>query len=411
MPSFYHSITGIDFTFHPQLYVNHTLWINHILPRIILIVTSFRLKYVYLFSHRDVTRSCPLDKFHSQIQRVYPTWFLSIHTLSSSSVSTYISCFRSHLYLSAHKFPSNSPFHVFSTLSFPTVFTWLSSLFNTIPFSLFTYTAIPSSSPMGSHRDLFCPQFSSFVHNDKNLVIAVKNFIINPMFPALEPSLHSGASIFDGWFDIPFQDSLHTTHIRAPHSSKILTLYNLHSLVPLYPSLLSSKNIRYLVLRTLPSCLSNHTASVFLSTILPPPISPPPFTSNLSSCFALQPLPARKQWFTAYKDDPDTNFLMEHLRHNALMDRLCITKLAVTYRKAIAHNLLCIVNCRLVYLESVIVSTNHVCRIIVPLSLPHIIFNAMHPSPSTRHIAEHKTLYRLKFRFFWPRNGQILRSG
>ena len=69
---------------------------------------------------------------------------------------------------------------------------------------------------------------------------------------------------------------------------------------------------------------------------------------------------------------------MEHLRHNAHMNRLCITKLAVTYRKTTTHNLLRIINYRLVYLEPVTISTNHICRIIVPLSLRRIIFNSMH---------------------------------
>ena len=71
---------------------------------------------------------------------------------------------------------------------------------------------------------------------------------------------------------------------------------------------------------------------------------------------------------------------MKHIRHNVPMNRLCITKLAITYRKAIAYNLFCIINCRVVYLEPVTVSTNHICRIIVPLSLRHIIFNAIHAS-------------------------------
>ena len=93
---------------------------------------------------------------------------------------------------------------------------------------------------------------------------------------------------------------------------------------------------------------------------------------------------------------------MEHLCHNAPMNRLCITKLAVTYRKAIAHNLIYIINCRLVYLEPVTVSTYHIFRIIVSLSLRHLIFNTMHASASAGHMEKYKTLYRLKLQFFWP---------
>ena len=68
------------------------------------------------------------------------------------------------------------------------------------------------------------------------------------------------------------------------------------------------------------------------------------------------------------------------------MQKLCIEKLTVTYRKTIARNLIYIINDRLVYLELVTVSINHICSIIFPLSLRHFIFTTMYPSPATGHI-------------------------
>ena len=161
--------------------------------------------------------------------------------------------------------------------------------------------------------------------------------------------------------------------IRAPHPSEIFTIYNLSPIIPFRPSFISSDQIRNLVLHTLPSCLSTHIANTFLSYIIPPPIPPHILHQSLSSCFALQPLPAKNQWPAAYRDDSDTHFIMKYLRHNAPMHKLCGNKLDVTYRHAIANNLLCIINDRLVYIEPVTVSTNHICRIIVPLSLRRII--------------------------------------
>ena len=161
--------------------------------------------------------------------------------------------------------------------------------------------------------------------------------------------------------------------IRAPHPSEIFTIYNLSPIIPFRPSFISSDQIRNLVLHTLPSCLSTHIANTFLSYIIPPPIPPHILHQSLSSCFALQPLPAKNQWPAAYRDDSDTHFIMKCLRHNAPMHKLCGNKLDVTYRHAIANNLLCIINDRLVYIEPVTVSTNHICRIIVPLSLRRII--------------------------------------
>ena len=106
----------------------------------------------------------------------------------------------------------------------------------------------------------------------------------------------------------------------------------------------------------------------------------------------MQSLPVQDQWLAAYSDDSNTHFLMEHLRHNAPMHKLCVNKLAVTYRNTIANNLLCIINDRLVYIEPVTISTNHIFCIIVPLSLRRIIFIALYASPATSHMGEYKTL-------------------
>ena len=85
------------------------------------------------------------------------------------------------------------------------------------------------------------------------------------------------------------------------------------------------------------------------------------------------------------------------------MAKLDIAQLTVTYRRTISQNLLCIINDKLVYLEPVNVSSNHLCRIVVPLSLRRVTFDAMHTSPAAGHMGEYKTLYCIKLRFFWHR--------
>ena len=47
--------------------------------------------------------------------------------------------------------------------------------------------------------------------------------------------------------------------------------------------------------------------------------------------------------------------------------------------------------------------TNHICRIVVPISLRRIIFNLMHATPIAGHMGEYKILCRIKLRFFWLR--------
>ena len=111
-PSYFHSILGIDFTYHPNLYLNHSSWINSILPTIKLLIISFRLQYVCLLSHRDIDQSFPLQIIISRLVSISPDWHISIHILSSSSVGDNISCFRSLLYFSPHLLPSPLSFSV-----------------------------------------------------------------------------------------------------------------------------------------------------------------------------------------------------------------------------------------------------------------------------------------------------------
>ena len=87
-----------------------------------------------------------------------------------------------------------------------------------------------------------------------------------------------------------------------------------------------------------------------------------------------------EQWYTIYAADSDTNVLMDYLSHNIPLNNIIIVKLVVTYRKAIAKKLLYILNGRLIYLEPVTVSTNHICRIVILLSLRRIVFNLMYDS-------------------------------
>ena len=87
---------------------------------------------------------------------------------------------------------------------------------------------------------------------------------------------------------IPFQDKLYITNIRAPLPSKILTLYNLHHLTPLYSSILFESIIQLHI-------LSSYFAPE-LATILPLLNLDQSVTSSkykcISHCFYLQSIPS-----------------------------------------------------------------------------------------------------------------------
>ena len=132
-PSYFHITIDINFTFHPQLYVDHTLWINDILPIFTHYLYFIPFEIYLCFLYRVITRQFPLVTFHSQIQGDYLTWLLYIYTLSFSSVGSSISCFRSPFYVYLYNLPSDSSLQISSNPSFSSTSTWLSPLLIHLP--------------------------------------------------------------------------------------------------------------------------------------------------------------------------------------------------------------------------------------------------------------------------------------
>ena len=116
---------------------------------------------------------------------------------------------------------------------------------------------------------------------------SISTSIIDPLHPAPEPPYNNCSDIFDCWFGIPFKDTNCFTHVRSPYLTEILSLYGLPNLIPLYSSYLSTNQIRTLVLHTLPTTVSNHIATTFISDVVPPTIPPPSSIQCISNCFTL----------------------------------------------------------------------------------------------------------------------------
>ena len=61
LPFHLHCIRCIDFTYHPLLYHNYSAWVKTILLILELSISSFHLKYAFLFSHCETGKPCPFD--------------------------------------------------------------------------------------------------------------------------------------------------------------------------------------------------------------------------------------------------------------------------------------------------------------------------------------------------------------
>ena len=185
------------------------------------------------------------------------TWYISTHSLSSSSFSHKISCYRSLIHGYSRHLLSNFSFDPDSAPEFPDTRPWLSPIFNYLPFSLFTVDNLsPSTISPSSSIPFYQPFLLIFIKHNEPLDLQVDTSIINPHHSIPEPQLLSSDNCFNGWFGIPFTDESNITHIRSPQLSEILSLYHLPHLILLYPSLLSAPLLRQLVLHILPLCLA-----------------------------------------------------------------------------------------------------------------------------------------------------------
>ena len=107
-------------------------------------------------------------------------------------------------------------------------------------------------------------------------------------------------------------------------------------------------------------------------------------------------LPVKDQLDYVYQVDPDTKVLIDRSSINAHLDKPTILNLPVSYRTVFARKYLGLLEGRIVYYEPIPTVTKHICRIFVPISFHHTIFNMIHAAPVTGHMGEYKTLYQIR---------------
>ena len=145
------------------------------------------------------------------------------------------------------------------------------SIFNSHSFSLLTTTNLSSLQASTSPCTPFhTVKVYAFTNNDDSIPLTSNHAICDPTHPF--PELHHDSldGIFDGLFGIPFSSLNYVTHVRALHPTEILASYKLDTLIPLYPTIISSTQIRSLVFHTIPFNVMQHLATTFLSNIVPP---------------------------------------------------------------------------------------------------------------------------------------------
>ena len=146
------NVNGIDFTCHSHLYCDIQRCINSLIPLIHLLMASFRLKCVFLFSHSDSPSYLSLQPSLTILKASFPSWYMSTHSLSSSLFGIKLSFYRSIIHGSSLRLLSSFHFTQNYLPQFSDTALWLFFIIDYFSFSLFTTASlffsqtIPSSS-------------------------------------------------------------------------------------------------------------------------------------------------------------------------------------------------------------------------------------------------------------------------
>ena len=101
----------------------------------------------------------------------------------------------------------------------------------------------PFSSPQ-TNTSFYEPIVLAVTRDDTTTPLRSAHAIVDVSYPVPEQNLSFSDCEFNGWFGIPFHDTLSFTHIRSPHPSEVLTLNGLFALIPFYATILSYTQIR-----------------------------------------------------------------------------------------------------------------------------------------------------------------------
>ena len=88
-------VNVIDFTCHSHLYFNIQHWIISLILLFKLLVSSFQLECVCTFNRYDSPSYIGLRSSVTMLKVSFPSFRISNHSLSSSSIDNNLSCYRS----------------------------------------------------------------------------------------------------------------------------------------------------------------------------------------------------------------------------------------------------------------------------------------------------------------------------
>ena len=117
-------------------------------------------------------------------------------------------------------------------------------------------------------------------------------------------------------------------------------------------------------------------------------------------------LPKKKtiilSWSDTYQTDPNTSSIFLHIQSTQKKwTTYDLYTIHTGYKTALKEHRVKIIKVKLVLLKPVLSNSQQLTLIIVPKPLERKIFSHFHAVPTSFHMGEYKTLYRMRIRFFW----------
>ena len=110
-------------------------------------------------------------------------------------------------------------------------------------------------------------------------------------------------------------------------------------------------------------------------------------------------------WGNAYKYDNNKFRIISHLRKHKAdnWSPAGLKDVNIKYHIFLKRGQLQMLNNCLIFYKPVMMNIQYLALFVVPQNLRKRLFNHYHSGPTGRHMGEYKTLYRMRYRFYWPK--------
>ena len=240
----------------------------------------------------------------------------------------------------------------------------------------------------------------------KNLsCVSTSNMILDPMFPAREPSApHQESSTFGCRFGIAIEQSEHV-RVMKPSNSDMLSLFSIFPTAPTCEHL-ADADLNRVLRATVPCSMKSAIIQSILASV--------GFSENTyfggeetveaTRCYFIKRPEESINWKDSYNNDRSTSTIIAGLRQHdeKTWSNEELQQIEKHYHSQLKIGSIRLVDGKLFLFKAIFRQIRYIGLIIVPEALRRPLFSHYHCGPTGGHMGEYKTLFRMRLRFHWP---------